>query len=113
MRNLVSRNRTVGILVMGSSRVTIDNCRLENNVNYGIQVQGSGRVAVTNTHVNGTGYRIGAAGQSPVATPPAAQVTPNPGHGIEYENGTSGFIATYRQSHTISIAPRDRRSALR
>jgi len=93
LRNLVSRNWTVGVLVMGSSRVTIDNCRFENNVNYGIQVQGSGRVAVTNTHVNGTGYRIGAAGQSPVATPPAAQVTPNPGSGIEYETGTSGFIA--------------------
>ncbi|MEO5895443.1 MAG: right-handed parallel beta-helix repeat-containing protein, partial [Vicinamibacterales bacterium] len=72
---------------------TIDNCRLENNVNYGIQVQGSSRVTVTNTQVNATGYRIGAAGQSPVATGPAAQVIPDPGDGIEYESGTSGYIA--------------------
>lgn len=92
LRNLVSRNWTEGIVVMGSARVTIDNCRLENNVNYGVLVQGASRVAITNTQVNGTGFRIGAAGQSPVAGPGAIQVTPTPGTGIEYEGGT-GHIA--------------------
>ncbi|MDQ3417822.1 MAG: right-handed parallel beta-helix repeat-containing protein [Acidobacteriota bacterium] len=92
LRNLVSRNWTEGILVTGSSRVTIDNCRLENNVNYGVLVQGAARVAITNTQVNGTGFRIGAAGQSPVAAAGAVQVSPMPGTGIEYESG-SGHIA--------------------
>jgi parallel beta-helix repeat protein len=92
LRNLVSRNWTEGILVMGSSRVTIDNCRLENNVNYGVLVQGASRVAITNTQVNATGFRIGAAGQSPVAAAGSVQITPMPGTGIEYEGG-SGHIA--------------------
>lgn len=92
LRNLVSRNWTEGILVQGNSRVTIDNCRIENNVNYGISVEGSARVAITNTQVNGTGFRVGAAGQSPVAATGATLVTPDPGIGIEFESG-SGYIA--------------------
>jgi hypothetical protein len=94
IRNIVSRNWTEGIIVTGDSRVTIDKCRIEYNVNRGILVQGNARVSVIDTQVNATGFRVGATGQAPFARPgnPAPVITPAPGSGIDFQGGT-GVVA--------------------
>jgi parallel beta-helix repeat protein len=87
IRNIVSRNWTVGIQVSGSSHVTIEDSRLENNVNYGILVSDSARVAIVGSTVSATGFRAGATGNFPTAN------APDPGIGIEFEDSSSGLIA--------------------
>jgi parallel beta-helix repeat protein len=88
LRNLVIRNWTDGILVLGSSRVTIDHCRIEGNVDYGIYVPENGRVTITNSHINSTGHRVGATGDFP------GQNQPNPGIGILFTGTSSGTIVS-------------------
>ncbi len=88
LRNLVSRNWTIGIDVRGDSHVFIDNCRVENNTNYGIRVQDNAKVKINDTDVAATGFRVGATGDFP--RNPLNQ--PNPGVGIEYEDNSSGLI---------------------
>ncbi len=87
IRNIVSRNWTEGIQVKGSSRVLIDNCRVEQNVNYGIHVFDNARVTIANTAVAGTGFRVGMTGNFPAVN------TPDPGIGIEFEDASSGAVA--------------------
>lgn len=82
IRNIVSRNWTNGIDVRGSSRVTIEDCRIENNINYGILVSGQARVKIDKCSVTANGFRTGAAG------PSAA----NPGIGIEFEDQSRGAV---------------------
>lgn len=83
IRNVVVRNWLEGIQVLGSSRVTIDHCRVENNRDYGIHVLDTAKVAITHCQVNASGLRSGA----------AVDNTPNPGIGIEYEDASSGSVA--------------------
>lgn len=90
IRNIVSRNWTAGIDVRGASRVAIDECRLENNVNYGILASGRSRVKVDSTTVHGTGFRVGATGSAPSGPPPV--ITPAPGSGIAFEDNALGAI---------------------
>lgn len=87
LRNLVIRNWTDGILVMGASRVAIDNCRLEGNVNYGIHSPEQGKVSISNSQVNSTGFRVSSAGDFP-----SANNQPNPGIGIAFRSGSTGNI---------------------
>jgi hypothetical protein len=87
LRNLVVRNWREGILVLNQSRITIDNVRLEGNVNFGIHVTGDSRALITHSQVSSTGYRVGATGSFP--TP---QI-PTPGSGIVYENTSRGVVA--------------------
>jgi len=87
IRNIVSRNWTDGIRILNNSRVTIDNCRLEGNVNNGIDVSGNARVTITNSHVNYTGFRAGAAGDFP-----SAANQPNPGIGVAFRGGATGTV---------------------
>ena len=87
LRNLTIRNWTIGITAAGSSQVTIDNCRLENNLNYGIRAIDSANVFITNTRVHATGYRVGSAG-----TCPSGGCTPFPGHAISFDVSSSGAV---------------------
>jgi parallel beta-helix repeat protein len=87
LRNLSIRNWNAGIEVLGDSHVTIDNCRVEQNLHYGIRVQGNSRVAITRCQVIGTGYRVGAAGNSPDVD------QPDPGTGIQFEGASRGLVA--------------------
>jgi parallel beta-helix repeat protein len=87
LRNLVSRNWTEGIRVQGSSFVTIDRCRVENNVNYGIRVLGTAKAVINDSRVDATGYRVGGGASFPDVN------TPDPGIGIDYEAGTSGVVS--------------------
>ncbi len=82
LRNLVIRNWSEGITVLGSSHVTLDNCRLEGNRDYGIHVIDSARVAITACQINGTGFRAGTATNN----------VANPGNGIEFEDTSTGLV---------------------
>lgn len=86
IRNIVSRNWTEGISIRGLSNVLIDDCRVENNINYGIRVRDSAKVKINNTQVSATGFRVGGGMDFPRV------LTPNPGNGIEYEDESSGLI---------------------
>jgi len=87
LRNLVSRNWAEGIQIRGESRVTIDNCRLENNTNFGIRIVGTSKVAILNTQVIATGFRLNpATGDFPTRN------TPSPGAGISFQESATGVL---------------------
>ena len=96
IRNIVSRNWTEGILIVGNSHVTIDKCRVENNRDYGIHVMDAAKVTITNCQVNATGFRQA----------PGVDNTPNPGIGIECETSSSGRVrsSTVTGSFAADIA---------
>ena len=87
VRNVQSRNWTTGVLVVGRSRATLKNVRVEHNVNYGIRIADQARVAITRGEVLATGFRLNpATGDFP--TP----AQPQPGEGIDFQNGSSGTV---------------------
>ena len=87
IRNIQSKNWTSGIQINGNSRVAIESCIFENNVNYGIEVTGNARVTIAKSEVHATGFRLNpATGDFPTT------VTPNPGKGIEFDDNSSGPI---------------------
>lgn len=83
IRNIMSRNWTDGIEIAGSSRVIVDNCRFENNINYGIHIIQNARATITNTTVTATGFRV---------SPPPVNNTPDPGAGIFFEDSATGSV---------------------
>lgn len=87
IRNILSKNWTSGIQINGESRVAIENCRLENNVEYGIEVTGNARVAISNTEVHASGFRL-----NPITGDFPTTSTPDPGKGIEFDDNSSGSI---------------------
>ena len=87
IRNIANRNWTSGIQVNGNSRVFIDACHIEHNTNYGIEVNDAARVLITNTEVIGTGFRLSSVGDFPTTG------VPNPGHGISFEDTSSGIVS--------------------
>ncbi len=87
IRNIVSKNWTSGIQINGDSRVSIQDSKFENNVNYGIEVTGNARVSISNSVVNSTGFRL-----NPGTGDFPTNVTPNPGRGIEFDGNSSGSI---------------------
>lgn len=98
IRNITSRNWTVGILVRGSSRVTIDDVQLDSNVNYGIQVQGDSKVVITDSQVNSSGFRRSGS----LGLTPGGDIHPMPGVGIEFEDSSSGIISFTTVAHSFS-----------
>ncbi len=87
LRNLVVRNWLEGIQILGKSRVTIDNVRLEGNVNHGIRASDDSRVLISNSQVSSTGYRVGATGDFPSPTN-----MPSPGNGITFDKQAQGLV---------------------
>lgn len=97
IRNVTSRNWTDGIVVRGSSRVTIDGVRVDSNVNYGIHVEGDSRVVVTNSQVNASGYRRSGS----LGLTPGGDIAPSPGIGIGFEDGSSGIVSFTTVAHSF------------
>ncbi len=81
LRNLGIRNFSNGIVVAGSSRVNIDNCRFENNISHNILLLDNSRTAITNTQSAGAGLRIG-----------GPTTAPNPGYGLLLRNAAQANI---------------------
>jgi len=98
IRNIVSRNWTSGIVVRGSARVTIDEVRMDSNVNYGIEVRGNSKVVVTNSSIDSTGYRKSGS----LGATPGGDIAPMPGVGISYEDDSSGFVSFTSVAHSFS-----------
>ena len=111
IRNIVSRNWTDGIQINGSANVTIDNVRLDSNVNYGIHVQDRARVAVTNSQVNSSGFRRSGS----LGLTPGGEIPPAPGVGIAFEDSSSGFIAdtTVAQSFSDGVTANRKKVKIR
>lgn len=87
LRNLVSRNWTEGILVQGVSHVTIEDCRIENNLNYGIQVIDSAKVKIDKCSVTANGFRF----DGPAGAPDGPAMA-NPGGGIDFDGNSRGAV---------------------
>ncbi len=101
IRNILSKNWTSGIQINGSSRVAVESCKFENNVNYGIEVTGSARVTIAKSEVHATGFRLNpATGDFPSTS------IPNPGKGIEFDDNSSGtiFLTTVSGSFGAGIS---------
>lgn len=89
LRNLVSRNWTVGIAVKNASHVTIEDCRVENNLNYGIQASGSAKVKIDKCSVTANGFR----NDGPAAgSAPDGPANANPGGGIDFDDNSRGAV---------------------
>ena len=96
IRNILSKNWTSGIRIMGDSRVSIQNCRFENNVNFGIEVLGNARVTISKSTVRATGFRISPAGGFPFNN------APNPGSGIHFVGTSNGSVFNTSVSGSFS-----------
>lgn len=81
LRNLTIRNWETGIRLSGNARVTIENCRLENNANYGIRLFNGSHIAANEVRIAATGFRE-----------PAVGVVASPGHAISFEGQSSGTV---------------------
>jgi hypothetical protein len=64
LRNLSIRNFAEGVAAVLYSRVHIDNCRFENNLNYGIHAIDATKFTITNTQVTSSGRRTGVGGSA-------------------------------------------------
>ena len=91
LRNLVSRNWTEGIRVQGASRVVIENCRVENNINYGIRVVDNAKATIVKCSVTASGFRIG-----------SVVAAPDPGVGIEFDDESSGIVCDTTVSGSVA-----------
>lgn len=83
IRNITSRNWTSGIQVNGYSRVAIESCRFDGNIDYGIEVKDNAKVTITKAEVHNSGLRQGA---------PGTRTDTNPGKGIEFDDHSSGTV---------------------
>jgi hypothetical protein len=105
IRNITSRNWTSGIQINGDSRVTIESCRIEHNVNYGIEVNDNARVKVDKSEVVATGFRLNpATGDFPTTS------NPNPGIGISFEDNSRGAVYRTEVSGSFRTGIADRSS---
>ena len=93
IRNLVSRNWTVGLQITNNSRVTVDGCKFDSNVSFGIQVTDTASVVITDSQVHSSGFRnSGTLGQVPAS----------PGTGISYEGDSQGAVTRTTVAHNAA-----------
>jgi hypothetical protein len=59
LRNLTIRNFETGVRIENGSRVTVDNCRIENNAEHGLRASSNTRVAIINSQFTANGFRVG------------------------------------------------------
>jgi hypothetical protein len=98
LRNLVLRNFANGISVGLFSRLNIDNCRFQNNLNNGVDAFDFAKVTITRSHFDGNGFR----------TPGAAA---NPGDGLVVRNGAQVKIADSVFAHNTGAGIRNQTGA--
>ena len=105
IRNITSKNWTSGIQINSVSRVAIESCKFENNVNYGVEVTGNARVTIAKSEIHATGFRQGG-GNFPTANQPM------PGKGIEFDDNSSGtvFLTTVTGSFAAGISNQTNKS---
>lgn len=94
LRNLVISNFAEGLQVDGVSRVHLDNCSFENNLNFSIRALYAARLTLNDCRITSTGFRQGA----------GVSTTPTPGHAIQFENFSGGYIANTTISNSFGAA---------
>lgn len=99
LRNLAVRNWATGIHIQ-DAHVVLDDVRLEGNLNAGIVVAGAGVLTLTDSHINGTGFRIGTAAS-----------TPTGGIGLEFRDSAKGVIADSAVTGSFGAGVKDNSSA--
>lgn len=82
LRNLTIRNFAEGLTALNNSRVSVENCVFEHNLNFGLRAAGSSRLHVTGCSIQGTGFRVGGAPNN----------TATPGNAIQYEGTAKGAV---------------------
>jgi hypothetical protein len=70
--------------IVNSSRVYVDNCRFENNLDIGIRARILSRLIINNSSIANTGRRVGTGQATPTA---------NFGNGIQFEDVSGGVIS--------------------
>jgi parallel beta-helix repeat protein len=108
LRNLIIRNFNVGVSISGIANVTLDNCRIENNLNVGVSLSENSRTVISKSEVTATGRRIGGPSSSPtlafgVYVGPGAQarimssvVSHNQNIGIFNDTGSAASVVLYK-----------------
>ena len=96
IKNITIRNWATGVFMTGQSQVSMENVKLENNVNFGIFVELNGRLTLINSSIIATGYRTGSAGNSP------SVVVPNPGVSLRISGGGGAMILSSTISNGFS-----------
>ena len=96
LRNLAIRNFRIGVEILGSSHVTLEGCRLENNLAYGVLAHGTARVLIDRTVVHATGFRSGSAGDAP------SSVVPDPGTAISFSETAAGLVQFTRATSNFA-----------
>ena len=82
LRNLTIRNWETAVRLSANARVTIENCRLEGNLNYGIRLFNGTSITADKLRIASTGFRQGL----------PAPTVPSPGHAISFEGASTGSI---------------------
>lgn len=81
LKNLTIRNFLIGIRQRGSGRLLLDNCRVDNNLDYGVEVLDQSNLLMEQGRITGTGRRIG----GPANTTPF-------GHGLHVADSASAVL---------------------
>ncbi|HKP48270.1 MAG TPA: right-handed parallel beta-helix repeat-containing protein [Pyrinomonadaceae bacterium] len=92
LRNLQIRNFSEGVAAAIASRVHIDRCRIENNLNYGVHMIDNSIVSITNSQVTGTGRRTGTGASTTTA-----------GDGLRVENTARARVSDSTFSHNTGF----------
>jgi hypothetical protein len=82
LRNLTIRNYATGVNIQMNSRVTMENCRLESNLDYGIRLLNNTRLEGKGLRIASTGFRIGA----------GVPTTTTIGQAISFEGASAGTV---------------------
>jgi hypothetical protein len=80
LRNLTIRNFAEGITAVLNSKVIIDKCRIENNLNNGVRARDFAQVVISNSTITSNGHRIPLGG------------TPTPGNGVSVDGFTNAQV---------------------
>ena len=95
VRNITVKNFRTGIIIQ-NAYATLENVKIENNVDYGVRVQATSTVSIMNSSITSTGYRQSAAGDFPNTS------TPAPGFGLSFEGASSGNIVSSNVSNNFA-----------
>lgn len=92
LRNLTIRNFAIGVKVMGATRLLMQNCRVDNNLDVGVHVVEQSIATIDESQINGTGRRIGTANNAT-----------NYGHGLLLEQSGSVVISNSIISNSLGF----------
>ena len=97
IRNIITRNWSVGILIGENARVTLDNVSAESNADVGILVADSASALISNSRAISNGFRN--SGTPGFDVP--AEIPANPGAGILFHGTSSGVLVNTKVANNL------------